>query len=96
MITIPLEGGAANAHQAFSMQLGDNYLDFRLNYLTRDGQWCMDVMLDDVTIIAGGMLLPNAEMTQFVDSEIGRLFFYGEEPTLENLGLTNWLVWVDG
>lgn len=96
MITIPLNGGAASAHQTFSMQLGDNYLDFRLNYITRTGQWCLDISLDGVALIAGGMLEPSAELTAFTDADIGRLLFYGEQPTLDNLGLTNWLVWVDG
>lgn len=96
MITIPLDGGAASAHQTFAIQLGDNFVDFRLNYITRSAQWCMDAYLDDTPIISGAMLAPNAEITAVYGKEIGRLFFYGEQPTLDNLGKTNWLVWVDG
>ena len=45
MQEIPLSGGAANSHQTFSVQLGDNYLDFTLNYVSyTDTQgWSMDI-----------------------------------------------------
>ena len=34
MITLPLRKGAANAHYTFDIQLGDNFLEFTLNYIT--------------------------------------------------------------
>lgn len=95
MIEIPLKGGAANAHQRFSIQLGAHYLEFRLNYLARYGAWCADIYEGETLLIPGAMLEPNAELTANRQAGIGRLFFTGEQPTLDNLGITNSLVWVD-
>jgi len=39
MITIPLQGGPVNAHQIFFIQLGENFLEFHLNYITLFYGW---------------------------------------------------------
>ena len=95
MITIPLLNGAANAHQTFDIQLGDNLLTFTLNYITVYGPaWSVDISLDDVELISGTMLEPNAVITDNYNANIGRLVFVGADVTLDNLGVDNKLVWV--
>ena len=95
MITVPLVGGAVNAHQEFSVQLGDNFLTFKINYITRFASWSLDIYREGVLLIAGAMLVPDAEITKNYSAEIGKLYFVGTEPTLDNLGLSNTLVWSD-
>lgn len=95
MITIPLLNGAANAHQVFNKQLGDNFLQFTINYVTLAGPaWSVDISREGMVLINGAMLEPNAIITDNYDADIGRLIFTGEDVTLDNLGLDNKLVWV--
>lgn len=95
MITIPLKNGASNAHQLFTVQLGDNFLQFRLNYITVAGPaWSVDISREGVTLISGAMLEPNAVITDGYDAGIGKLVFIGDDVTLDNLGVNNRLVWV--
>jgi hypothetical protein len=93
MITVPLKGGAVNAHQTQSVQLGDNFLELRISYVTRFPGWSMDVLREGVVLIAGAMLVPGAEITKNYNAGIGTLKFVGDEPTLDNLGQSNSLVW---
>ena len=95
MITIPLKNGASNAHQIFTIQLGDNFLQFTLNYVTVAGPaWSVDVSREGVTLISGAMLEPNAVITDGYEAGIGKLVFIGDDVTLDNLGVNNRLVWV--
>lgn len=95
MQNIPLQGGAFNAHQQFSVQLGDNLVDFDINY-QQSGQWSLDLYQDGVIICAGAMLEPNADVIESWNLEgvIGSLVFTGLEATLENLGNDNTLTWL--
>lgn len=90
---IPLRGGSINAHQEFSVQLGDNLIDFALDYL-QSGQWSMTISRDGVTLAAGAMLEPNCDVIQAWQLDIGSLVFTGDDTTLDNLGANNRLVWV--
>lgn len=94
MITIPLGNGAANAHQQFNFQLGDNYVQFVINYITESGPaWSVDISKEGVSLINGAMLEPGAEITENYEAGIGSLYFVGAEVTLDNLGIDNQLVW---
>lgn len=95
MINIPLLNGASNAHQSFSIQLGDNFLTFVINYVTEAGPaWSVDISREGVLLISGAMLEPNAIITDNYNANIGKLVFVGDDVTLNNLGVDNNLVWV--
>ena len=95
IIGVPLKNGAANAHQIFSILLGDNFLEFTLNYITESGPaWSCDISREGVTLIAGAMLEPGAEITENYEADIGSLYFVGSDVTLDNLGINNKLIWV--
>ena len=65
MITLPLRKGAANAHYTFNIQLGENFLEFTLNYITLAGPaWSVDIRRDDVLLAAGAMLEPGADILE--------------------------------
>lgn len=97
MELIPLAAGAANAHQEFTLQLGDNYLDFVLNYVsyTDTPAWSMDIYRDGTALVMGAMLEPGCDVIESYRAGIGRLVFTGEPVTLNNLGITNALTWVE-
>lgn len=92
---IPLVGGSLNAHQIFTVQLGDNLLDFTLNYL-QSGQWSVNIEREGTVLVAGAMLEPNADIIEAwqLGDDIGKLVFTGENTTLDNLGINNTLTWV--
>jgi hypothetical protein len=95
MKVIPLKGGSVNAHQQITVQLGDNLLEFNVNYL-QSGQWAVDISREGVELISGAMLEPNADLTQvFQPLGLGRLIFTGTDTTLDNLGSDNRLTWIE-
>lgn len=94
MTVIPLVGGATNAHQTFQIQLGDNTVQFNVNYLTTRSLWMCDLSVEGVTVAAGVMLLVGDELLQSYNAGIGRLVMTGTDPTLDDLGTNNKLVWV--
>lgn len=95
MITIPLVGGAVNSHQTQYIQLGDNFCELVINYITITGDWVMDISVEGVSKMSGVMLKPSCEVSAIYNAGLGRFFFVGDEPTLDNLGTDNALVWYE-
>lgn len=96
MKQIPLAGGLPNAHQTFSVVLGESELDFELDYLAYIDvpSWNLSIKKDEEYIIQGLLLKVGADLLDGYHLGIGRLFLIGDEPTLENLGITNQLIWI--
>ncbi|WP_106804533.1 hypothetical protein [Pseudomonas sp. S5D5] len=96
MYTIPLRGGAANAHPRFSVQLGDNLIDFELDFISYldAPAWSMNLLRDGTRIVAGAMLEPGSDIIQSYRTGIGQMVFTGKDVTLDNLGIDNFLVWI--
>ena len=96
-VEVPLQNGAVNAHQKFNIQLGDNLLDFEVNYVgsyTGAPGWSMDISRDGSKLVSGAMLVPGCDVIANYNAGIGLLIFVGEDPTLDNLGTANHLCWV--
>ena len=96
MYVIPLRSGAANAHQRFSVQLGDNLIDFEvdfISYLDSPG-WSMNLVRDGTRIVSGVMLEPGSDVIESYRTGIGQMVFTGSDVTLDNLGVDNNLVWI--
>lgn len=95
MMEIPLVGGAVNAHQTFSVQLGENFITFALTYIS-SGQWACDMSRAGAVIIAGAMLEVGADIIRSwnLTDDIGQIVLSGDDTTLDNLGVDNTLVWI--
>lgn len=93
MIEIPVKNGAENARQEFSVSLGGNLLVMTLNFLSYLDlpTWTIDVRRDGSPIILGVGLEPNAVIEMSVT--LGKLVLVGNRPTLDNLGVSNKLIW---
>ena len=104
---IPLSGGEENANQLITVQLGDYLVDIELHY-QQSGQWLAYILpngdagdlstytVNDVEyLFAGVMLEPGCDIIKAygVTDTFGQLFVFGDEPTLDNLGTNNKLVW---
>lgn len=92
---IPLYAGVDNAHQDFSVQLGENYTQWAVDYKPSLNQWSVNISIDNVTIVSGAMLEPNCDIieTWRLSDTLGRLIFVGDDVTLDNLGIDNNLIW---
>lgn len=95
---IPLTSGASNAHQTFSVQLGDNFLDFRMDYKSSTGQWSINISQDGTMLAAGVMPEPNANIIEGYNLEdtIGQIKCVSPNnvnATLDNLGTEVQLLW---
>ena len=60
MLVIPLRPGAENAHPRFSVQLGENLIDFELDFISYldAPAWSMNLVRDGSRIVSGAMLEP--------------------------------------
>lgn len=96
MFTIPLRSGSANAHQRFGVQLGDNLIDFEIDFISYLDvpAWSMSLVRDGSRIVAGAMLEPGSDIIQSYCTGIGQMVFTGKDVTLDNLGIDNFLVWI--
>lgn len=91
---IELKGGSVNADSRYSAQLGDNFVEFHLQYL-QTGQWSVNIVSNGEPVIDGAILEPNADLTKnYPGLGLGRLIFIGKDTTLNNLGSENKLIWV--
>ena len=96
MLTIPLAAGVDNAHQRFSVQLGDNLVAFQIDFISYldAPAWSMNLMRGGVILASGVMLEPGSDVIQSYQAGIGQLVFAGKDVTLDNLGVDNFLVWI--
>lgn len=96
MLIIPLGAGAANAHQRFGVQLGENFINFEIDFISYLGTpaWSMNLVRDGSRIVSGAMLEPGSDIIQSYRTGIGQLVFTGRDVTMDNLGIDNFLVWV--
>lgn len=96
MVEIPLAAGTANAHQRFSIQLGVNLIDFEIDFISYldSPAWSMNLFRDGSPLVYGAMLEPGSDVIGPYRAKIGMLIFVGDPVTIDNLGITNHLVWV--
>lgn len=96
MLTIPLGAGAANSHQRFDVQLGENLINFEIDFISylATPAWSMNLLRDGSMIVSGAMLEPGSDIIQSYRAGIGQMVFTGNDATLNNLGIENFLVWI--
>ncbi|MDZ4327775.1 MAG: hypothetical protein U1A73_22535 [Pseudomonas sp.] len=96
MYVIPLRPGAVNAHQRFAVQLGENLIEFEVDFISYldAPAWSMNLVRDGSRIVSGAMLEPGSDVIQSYRTGIGQLVFTGADVTLNNLGVDNFLVWI--
>lgn len=96
MVEIPILAGTTNAHQRFSVQLGANFIDFEIDYISYldNPAWSMNLFRDGSSLAYGAMLEPGCDVIANYGAGIGMLVFVGDPVTIDNLGIANHLVWV--
>lgn len=86
--------------QTFSARLGKNTLTIELQWMTRLEVFRVNILTPlGVTLTAGRYLLPGSDLLANLypspSIEYGSLILEGDQPTPDNLGVTNLLVWSD-
>lgn len=96
MKILPLMGGAEYAHQEFSFLFGTREILFRLDWMPYidNPAWNLNISEDGAEIINGLLLRGGCDLLSPYQLGLGRLILTGDEPTLDNLGINNALVWV--
>ena len=97
MNQIPLEGGAQNAHQTFSVELVGREITFKLDWCGYVDMpfWNLDLLERGLPLVLGLKLVPGCDLIGPYKLDLGQLWLVGEEPTLDNLGVDNQLVWIE-
>lgn len=92
--SIPIEGSPKYAHSSLKCSLGLREIEFILNYCPFLQIWDLTIREDGVNIVAGLTLVIGSNLLQSVHTDLGKLYLIGDEPTLDNLGVDNTLIWV--
>ena len=97
MNLIPLEGGPQNAHQTFSVELAGRDITFKLDWCgyVDFPFWNLDILERGLPLVLGLKVVPGCDLVEPYKLGLGKLVLVGEEPTLDNLGIDNQLVWID-
>lgn len=87
--------------QTFTAALGSNTLTIELQWMARLEVFRVNILTAlGVTLTAGRFLLPDVDLLAGLyppsDVAYGSLTLEGEQPTPDNLGVNNTLVWSDG
>lgn len=89
--------------QEFSAQMGDYLLSFKMQWLTRESAFRVDISLPNGSPLTSGRIL-NTGVNLLQDLypppasgiDYGILMLVGDEATVDNLGINNTLVYTDG
>ncbi len=101
---IPLQSGATNANVTFSVVLEGNTYTFHTAYRPITQYYMLAIERDNVMLacglkmVAGGNLMA-AYTSEFIKKRnqgdlFGELYLVGQQPTVDNFGITNRLLWV--
>lgn len=95
MFEVKLQGGVRNAHQEFSVTLGIHVFNFEMDWRTRYEEWQVTIFVDDQVdpLVTDAVLNPGMNLLDGIFN-YGRFYCYGEQPTLENIGIDSFLIWV--
>lgn len=93
---IPLQGGAEYAHQTFTVNIAEREITFKLDYCGYVDHpfWNLDLLENGVPLIEGLTIQGGCDLIAPYHLDLGKLFLVGDEPTLDNLGVANTLLWV--
>lgn len=95
-LVIPVLHGINNSHHTVSALLGDHFLEFQIHWNTRFEYWSCDIFESGIVLALSLVFNPPTDILNGLNltEEYGQIVFTGEVANLDNLGLSNALVWV--
>lgn len=95
MFEVKLQGTVGNAHQEAVANLGDNVFNLELDWISRYQEWNVLIHVEgqDEPLTTDAVLNPGMNLLDGIFG-YGRFYCYGEQPTLNNLGVDSFLIWV--
>ena len=93
---IPLNGGVEYSHQTFVVNIAEREITFKLDYCgyVDTPFWNLDLYENGEPLVEGLTLQGGCDLIAPYHLGLGKLFLVGDEPTLDNLGVSNSLLWV--
>ena len=88
---ISLEG--ATAYYTFNVELANLVALVTLNWVTTKGFYKVSITIDNEEVVRGKGLHPDIDLLKSTELAIGKLYLEGAEPTLDNIGIDNRLVY---
>lgn len=95
MFEVKMQGTVRNAHQEFSVTLGDYIFNFNMDWRERYEEWSVRIQVEgqEDSLITDAVLNPGTNLLDGING-YGRFYSYGEQPTLDNIGIDSFLIWV--
>ena len=91
---IPLQSG--RAYQSFTANLRGRSITFRLHWQTLYGYYLCGIWEGETPITLGCGLNPGIDLLAGLNETLGSITLEGRQPTVDNLGVENRLIWDDG
>lgn len=92
---IPLTAGAANADTTFQINIEDVVYTMRLQYRTLVKCWSLSIFEGSEPIALGLRLVRGCDLlSSYLELNFGKLVVVGDEPSLDNLGISSFLIWI--
>lgn len=96
-LEISLKGTAQYAHQNFVVNLANREITFELDYCGYVDApfWNLNLYENGEALVEGLVLKCGCDLIAPYHLNLGRLFLVGDDPTLDNLGEANTLIWLE-
>lgn len=93
---ITLQHGVEYSHTSFVVNIAEREITFKLDWCGYPNSpfWNLDLEENGVPLVQGLTLQGGCDLLAPYHLGIGKLFLVGDEPTLDNLGEANTLLWV--
>ena len=88
---ISLEG--ATSYYTFNVEIANLVALVTLNWVTTGGFYKIFITIDNEEVVRGKGLHPDIDLFKSTELGIGKLYLQGDEPTLDNIGIDNRLVY---
>lgn len=95
MQEVKIQSTVRNAHQTFTVPLGGFVFNFEMDWSTRFEEWGVMIQIEGEPepLVTKSILNPGMNLLEGIHG-YGRFYCYGEQPTLSNLGVDAFLIWV--
>ena len=90
---IPLNSKAP--YQRFTVQLSDRLIEFELRWLVQYDFFAVNLYEAGEAITLGRGLHPGVNIVKGLNSGLGSIYLDGQSPTIDNLGVSNRLLYND-
>lgn len=82
-------------YQRFSVNVDGHSLSFALRWLQNYSYFAVDIYENGEPVTLGKGLNPDINLVRGLNTALGAIYLSGSQPTIDNLGVSNMLVYDD-